>query len=73
MEICRCWFCHFRSCRLELETIKATGAEKVHVTHGQIAVFTKYLNEIGINAFEVNTKFGDEEEDAKETTKIEEK
>ncbi|MFC6267673.1 ligase-associated DNA damage response exonuclease [Frigoriflavimonas asaccharolytica] len=55
-----------------LDTIKATGAEKVHVTHGQIAVFTKYLNEIGINAFEVNTKFGDEEEASKETEKTEE-
>lgn len=55
-----------------IDTIKATGAEKVHVTHGQIAVFTKYLNEIGINAFEVKTHFGDEEEDSKETTKEEE-
>lgn len=45
-----------------ITTIKATSAEKVHVTHGQIAVFTKYLNEIGVNAFEVKTKFGDEEE-----------
>ncbi|WP_417429906.1 ligase-associated DNA damage response exonuclease [Halpernia sp.] len=55
-----------------IDTIKATGAEKVHVTHGQIAVFTKYLNEIGINAFEVKTHFGDEEESSTETTKGEE-
>jgi putative mRNA 3-end processing factor len=52
-----------------LNTIKATGAEKVHVTHGQIAVFTKYLNEIGINAFEVKTHFGDAEESSTEPIK----
>lgn len=48
-----------------LQTIKATGAEQVHVTHGQTAVFSKYLNEIGIKADEVKTTFGDEEVDEK--------
>lgn len=47
-----------------LEAIKATGAEKVYVTHGQTAVFTRYLNEIGISAEEVKTHFGAEEEEA---------
>jgi len=47
-----------------LSVIKATGAEKVYVTHGQTAVFTKYLNEIGIHAEEVKTQFGSEEEPA---------
>lgn len=45
-----------------LEAIKATEAEKVFVTHGQTAVFAKYLNEIGIEAAEVKTEFGDEDE-----------
>lgn len=45
-----------------ITAIKATGAEKVHITHGQTAVFSKYLNEIGISAFELKTEFGDEEE-----------
>lgn len=45
-----------------LDSVKATGAEQVHVTHGQIAVFSKYLNEIGIKSDEVKTNFGDEEE-----------
>lgn len=45
-----------------LATVKATGAEKVHVTHGQTAVFSKYLNELGIEAYEVKTNYGDEEE-----------
>ncbi|RQO31137.1 DNA ligase-associated DEXH box helicase [Taibaiella sp. KBW10] len=45
-----------------LEAINATGAQKVYVTHGQTAVFTRYLNETGIEAEEVLTKFGAEEE-----------
>ena len=49
-----------------LETVKATEAEQIHVTHGQIAVFSKYLNEIGIKSDEVKTNFGDEEESEKE-------
>lgn len=44
-----------------LETVKATGAEKIYVTHGQTAVFSKYLNEIGIQAQELQTAFGEEE------------
>lgn len=45
-----------------LEAIKAIEAEKVYVTHGQTAVFSKYLNEIGINADEVKTEYGNNEE-----------
>ncbi|RYE00199.1 MAG: ligase-associated DNA damage response exonuclease [Sphingobacteriales bacterium] len=44
-----------------LDVIKGTGAEQVYVTHGQTAVFEKYLNEIGIPATAVTTKFGEEE------------
>ncbi len=46
-----------------LDTIQATGAEKVYVTHGKTAVFARYLNEIGIDAEEVKTAFGEEEEE----------
>lgn len=46
-----------------LDVIRATGAQKVYVTHGQTAVFTKYLNETGIPAEEVRTEFGSEEEE----------
>ena len=49
-----------------VRTVKATGAEKVHVTHGQTAVFSKYLNELGIDADEVKTNYGDEETEEKE-------
>lgn len=44
-----------------LSAIKATEAEKVYVTHGQTEVFSKYLNEIGINSQVVTTAYGDEE------------
>lgn len=45
-----------------LSAIKATTAEKVFVTHGYTATFSKYLNEIGIAAEEVKTQYGQEEE-----------
>ena len=47
-----------------LQTIKATGAEKVFVTHGFQSAFSRYLNEIGIEAGEVKTEFGEEDEEA---------
>jgi putative mRNA 3-end processing factor len=46
-----------------LQTVKETGAEKIFVTHGYQAVFSRYLNEIGIAAAEVKTEFGNEEEE----------
>ena len=46
-----------------LQTVKETRAEKVFVTHGYQAVFSRYLNEIGIAAAEVKTEFGNEEEE----------
>lgn len=46
-----------------LSAIKATEAEKVFVTHGSTAIFSKYLNEIGIEAEEVSTKYGAEDND----------
>jgi putative mRNA 3-end processing factor len=48
-----------------LEAIKATEAERVMVTHGSTAVFSRYLNEIGIYAEEVKTQYGDEEAEEK--------
>lgn len=43
-----------------LQAVKESGAEKVYVTHGQTATFSKYLNEIGIEAEEVKTNYGEE-------------
>lgn len=49
-----------------LSAVKATGAEKVYVTHGSQATFSKYLNEIGISAAEVKTAYGVEEEETED-------
>lgn len=46
-----------------LTAIHATGAEKVYVTHGFTATFSKYLNEIGISASEVKTQYGQEDDE----------
>jgi putative mRNA 3-end processing factor len=46
-----------------ITAIKATEAEKVYVTHGFTAAFGRYLNEIGIEAREVKTEFGNDEEE----------
>lgn len=47
-----------------LQAIKATGAEKVYVTHGYQSVFSRYLNENGIWSAEVKTEYGIEDEEA---------
>ncbi len=47
-----------------LQAVKATGAEKVYATHGFTAAFSRYLNDIGIEAGEVKTEFGNDEEEA---------
>lgn len=46
-----------------LKAVKATGAEKVFVTHGFQAAFSRYLNENGILSAEVKTEYGGEEEE----------
>jgi len=55
-----------------LSAVKATGAEKVFVTHGFQAAFSRYLNEIGIEAAEVKTEFGGEEEEQEKPSTNEE-
>ena len=46
-----------------LSAVKNTGAEKVYVTHGFQAAFSRYLNEIGIYSAEVKTEYGIDEEE----------
>ncbi len=46
-----------------LSAVKATEAEKVYVTHGSQATFSKYLNEIGIPSAEVKTEYGMDDTD----------
>ena len=48
-----------------LQSIKATEAERVFVTHGFQSAFSRYLNEEGIAiAAEVKTEYGTEDEEA---------
>ncbi|MES2430463.1 MAG: ligase-associated DNA damage response exonuclease [Bacteroidota bacterium] len=47
-----------------LSAVKATGATKVFATHGFQSAFSRYLNEHGIEAAEVKTEFGGEEEES---------
>ncbi len=49
-----------------LTAVKATGAEKVYVTHGFQSAFSRYLNDNGIWSAEVKTEYGTEEEEAPE-------
>ncbi len=46
-----------------LSAVKATGAEKVYTTHGFQSSFSRYLNEQGIEAEEVKTAYGNDEEE----------
>jgi putative mRNA 3-end processing factor len=47
-----------------LQAIKETGAQKIFVTHGFQSAFSRYLNETGIEAAEVKTEYGTEDEEA---------
>lgn len=50
-----------------LSAVRATGAAKVHVTHGYSDIFARYLNELGIDAAPVVTAYGQEDADPVET------
>jgi putative mRNA 3-end processing factor len=45
-----------------LQACKATGAQTVYATHGFQSTFSRYLNEAGIEAKEVHTEYGNDEE-----------
>ncbi len=46
-----------------LKAIRATGAQRVIVTHGYVAVLVRWLTEAGLQAEAFTTEFGDEAED----------
>jgi putative mRNA 3-end processing factor len=46
-----------------LQAIKATEAEKVYATHGFQSALSRYLTENGIEAGEVKTEYGNDEEE----------
>jgi putative mRNA 3-end processing factor len=47
-----------------LWAIEQTGAERVMVTHGSVAVLVRHLREQGLDAQGFTTEYGDDEEDA---------
>ena len=51
-----------------LKACKATEAECVYTTHGFQAAFSRYLREQGIQAKEVKTEYGDDEEEGGKAT-----
>lgn len=52
-----------------INAVTATGAQNVYVTHGFTAAFSRFLNEQGINAAEVSTQYG-QEDDAEKTVDL---
>ncbi|MFD2942365.1 ligase-associated DNA damage response exonuclease [Flavobacterium notoginsengisoli] len=50
-----------------LESIKATGAERVICTHGYSDIFSKYLRELGYDARTANTQYEGETNDTDES------
>lgn len=44
-----------------VQAIEATGCEKVYLTHGYTASFSRYLTEIGYDAHEAHTLYGGDE------------
>ena len=46
-----------------LWAIEQTGAERVMVTHGSVAVLVRHLREQGLDAMGFSTEYGDDEED----------
>jgi putative mRNA 3-end processing factor len=50
------------------EAVKACGAERVYVTHGYTAAFTRWLNESGLEAYEGKTQYEGELAEINEVT-----
>jgi putative mRNA 3-end processing factor len=53
-----------------IDSCKATEAECVYATHGFQAAFSRYLTEQGIDAREVHTEYGGEEEEEVENVEL---
>lgn len=46
------------------QAIRATGAERIYVTHGYVPVMVRWLDDIGYDAYAFETQFGGEQDDA---------
>lgn len=47
-----------------MATIKATGAQRIGVTHGYVPVVVRYLREQGLDAYGIETRFAGEVDDS---------
>ena len=47
-----------------LWAIEQTGAQRVMVTHGSVAILVRYLRELGLDAAGFSTEYGDEDDPA---------
>ncbi len=54
-----------------LQAVKASEVDKVYVTHGSQASFSRYLNEIGIESEEVITEYGEDQINSEEKKTVE--
>ena len=50
-----------------LTTIRATGAERIGVTHGYVPVLSRYLQEQGMYAYGLETRYGNESDYSRES------
>lgn len=53
-----------------LQTVNNCQPEKVYATHGYTAIFSRYLTELGIEAEEVQTLYGSEQDDPTFTPEV---
>lgn len=51
-----------------LTTIRATGAERIGVTHGYVPVLARYLQEQGMDAYGLETRYHGETDDSAESS-----
>jgi putative mRNA 3-end processing factor len=55
-----------------LNVIRQTGAEHVGVTHGYTSVLSRWLQQQGLDAYSIDTRYAGENDDASESTGLEE-
>lgn len=55
-----------------LQTVEATGAQRIGVTHGYTAVLSRWLQERDVDSYAIETRYGGENDDAAEAPEGEE-
>jgi putative mRNA 3-end processing factor len=55
-----------------LNVVRETGAEHVGVTHGYTSILSRWLQEKGLDAYSIDTRYAGENDDANESAGTEE-